>query len=76
MMLWLLFQKKRVDPQEDLESPRNKPHWSQVEREIPAHYFDWIANIKTELDKSYHDALPPIISKKYKRKFVKFAKNS
>jgi hypothetical protein len=75
-MLGRLFQKKGVDPREEYENPINKPHWSQVERKIPPHYFEWIAGITEELNQNYRDSLPPIISNKCKRKFVKFAKNS
>ena len=75
-MLGRLFQKKGVHPREPLESSAIAPHWSEVEREIPPHYFEWIAGITEQLRKDYRESLPPNISNKCKRKFVKVIKNS
>ena len=65
-MIGRLFKKRGAETRNSKESVRNLPHWSEIDREWPPHYVEWIMHIKSELEKDYKSQLPPEISKKYK----------
>lgn len=75
-MIALLFSKMWGETRLPEESASIVPHWSEVEREIPPHYAEWVGYIAETLRDDYRASLPPKPSKKCKRKFVKFGENS